>query len=149
MTEVEMLQDQLADAMRQVNDSERTLERYEVVLDSIAQLVWPECTDAQADSPEYLTHLVTKVGVLARVTANNSQAWDVLRKHVRANHALSKLAVNQREELRHLEQERLELAARVVELAESLEIAAEAYGALRGRLIPSVTAAYDANGAPC
>lgn len=116
MTEVETLRAQLDDAMRDINKNERTLERYEVVLDSIAQLVWPDCTDVQADAPEYLTKLVTKVGVLARVTANDAQAWDVLRKHVRANHALSKLVANLREDARHAEREREELGERVVNL---------------------------------
>lgn len=149
MDDIEVLRDKLADAVRQVNDSERTLQRYDAALDSITQLVWPEATDVQADAADYLTKLVVKVGVLARLTANDSQAWDVLRKHVRANHALSKLAVQQRDELRHLEAERLTLAARVLELEEHLEVATLAYSELRTRLTPrAVPVDIDGNGSP-
>ncbi len=40
--ELRMVKDQLADAVRQVNESERTLQRYESVIETIAQLVWPD-----------------------------------------------------------------------------------------------------------
>lgn len=116
MDDLELLRDQLADAVRQVNDAERWMQRYEHAIDAITQLAWPECTDAQADASAYLTKLVTKVGVLALVTASERQAWDVLRKHVVANARLSRLVVQQREDARHAERERLELASRVVRL---------------------------------
>lgn len=145
-----IMRDQLADAVRQVNDAERTLQRYDACIDAITQLVWPACTDVQADSPEYLTKLVTRVGALARVTANDAQAWEVLKKHVVSNGRLSKLVCAQREQLRHLEAERTELAARVLDLEDDLEMATTAYGVLRDRLKPPVVLeGYDANGAPC
>jgi hypothetical protein len=142
---VALIRDQLADAVRQVNDNERTLQRYDACIDAITQLVWPECTDAQVDSPEYLFKLVTRVGVLARVTANDSQAWDVLRKHVVSNGKLSKLVVQQREQIRHLEAERQGLAARVTDLETALGLEG-----LRTMRIHSVAVGggFDANGSP-
>jgi hypothetical protein len=147
--EVALLKDRLADAVRQVNDSERTLQRYEVVLDSIAQLVWPTCTDEQADAPEYLTKLVTKVGALARLTANDSQAWDTAQKHIVSNGKLAKRVCELNERVRHLEAERTELAARVTDLGDDLEMATVAYGELRTRLMLPAVEGFDANGAPC
>jgi hypothetical protein len=107
--------------------------------------VWPACTDAQADSAFYLIALVAKVGVLARVTANDAQAWEVLRKHVTSNGKLSKLVVQLREELRHVEAERQGLAARVTDLETALGL--EGIRSMRFHTV-SVLEGFDANGSP-
>lgn len=146
MTEIELLQDQLT-AVRVANGAEADLDRHVAAMESIAHLVGAD--DIALGSPFGLIKLIAKVGVLARVTANDSQAWDVLCKHVTANHKLAKLVHSLNEKVRYLEADRQALSERVLDLEGDLETATTAYSDLRARLMPSPSAEdVDANGGP-
>lgn len=104
------------------NDLER-LELLEHAVDAIRSLVWPECTTEQAAAPEYLVHVVTRVGAMARDNREAASAWSVAAKHARVNMVLARRIDELCDDLRHSDIERVGLVRRVASLESELELA--------------------------
>lgn len=124
------------------------LRRQGSALAAIAKIVWPDCAAEDFECHTYLTKLITRVGLMVRVTANDAQAWEVVQKHVRSNARLAQLVHRLRAEQRHIEAERDKLALEITRLQDQLMVASFAYEALRNRSAV-VSGGYDANGSPC